>query len=54
MNAEVIHGDALEVLRGMEAESVDCVVTSPPYYSLRDYGVAGQRGRVPLPTLYLE
>ena len=54
MNAEVIHGDALEVLRGMEAESVDCVVTSPPYYSLRDYGVDGQLGQEPRPSLYLE
>ena len=54
MNAEVIHGDALEVLRGMEAESVDCCVTSPPYYCLRDYGVDGQLGLEPHPSLYLE
>lgn len=54
MNAEVIHGDALEVLRGMEAESVDCCVTSPPYWSLRDYGVDGQLGLEPHPALYLE
>jgi DNA modification methylase len=32
-------GDCREVLRGMPDESVHCVVTSPPYYSLRDYGV---------------
>lgn len=37
-------GDCLELLRGLPAESVHCVVTSPPYYGLRDYGVAGQIG----------
>jgi DNA modification methylase len=35
------HGDALAVLRELPAESVDCVVTSPPYYGLRDYGEPG-------------
>ena len=35
----VIHtGDSLDVLRKMEDETVDCAVTSPPYYALRDYG----------------
>lgn len=34
----VIHGHALEVLRSMPANSVHCVVTSPPYYALRNYG----------------
>lgn len=38
------HGDALAVLRTLPAESVDCVVTSPPYFGLRDYGVDGQQG----------
>ena len=31
------HGDALDVLTGMESGSVDCIVTSPPYYGLRSY-----------------
>ena len=30
-------GDTLDVLRGMPDESVDCVVTSPPYFGLRSY-----------------
>ena len=42
--AEIIVGDALEQLRQMPAESVNCCVTSPPYWGLRDYGVAGQIG----------
>ena len=37
-------GDAREVLAGFPENSFDCVITSPPYYSLRDYGVAGQIG----------
>ncbi len=39
---DVRQGDALEVLRSMEPESVHCVVTSPPYYGLRDYGLPSQ------------
>lgn len=31
-------GSALEVLKGLESESVHCIVTSPPYWGLRDYG----------------
>lgn len=35
----IIHGDALTVLQGLDTESVNCCVTSPPYYGLRDYGL---------------
>lgn len=48
------HGDALDVLRQMSAESVNCIVTSPPYYGLRDYGVDGQYGLEPSPVEYVE
>lgn len=45
MSAFTLHvGDALEQLRAMPADSVQCCVTSPPYYGLRDYGVKGQIG----------
>lgn len=37
-------GDALTVLRDLPDASVDCCVTSPPYWALRDYGVEGQLG----------
>ena len=37
-------GDAVDALRNIPDESVHCIVTSPPYYSLRDYGVDGQIG----------
>lgn len=48
------HGDALEVLRSLPAGSVDCCVTSPPYYGLRDYGEPGQYGLEPSPAEYVE
>jgi DNA modification methylase len=47
-------GDTLEVLRSLPGESVDCIVTSPPYYGLRDYGVDGQYGHEATPTAYIE
>lgn len=37
-NRTIFHGDCLEVLKGLPDGSVDCCVTSPPYYGLRDYG----------------
>lgn len=37
-------GDALEELRKLPSESVQCCVTSPPYLGLRDYGCEGQIG----------
>lgn len=37
-------GDCRKVLRKLPAASIQCIVTSPPYYALRDYGVAGQIG----------
>ena len=54
-NNFVIHtGDALEVLKTLESESVNMCVTSPPYYGLRDYGVAGQVGLEETPEQYIE
>jgi site-specific DNA-methyltransferase (adenine-specific) len=40
----LLHGDCREVLAALGPESVQCVVTSPPYWGLRDYGVGGQIG----------
>ncbi|WLT09625.1 site-specific DNA-methyltransferase [Bartonella apihabitans] len=37
-------GDCMAILPTLQAESVDCVVTSPPYWQLRDYGASGQLG----------
>lgn len=40
----VLIGDARRILSRLPAESVDCVITSPPYFQLRDYGISGQIG----------
>ena len=37
---KIICGDTLEVLKQMPSDSVDCIITSPPYWGLRDYGEA--------------
>jgi len=51
---EKIHcGDALAVLGTMPDKMVQCIVTSPPYYGLRDYGHAGQLGLEETPDAYV-
>jgi DNA modification methylase len=44
MTVRILKGDCRDVLRSLPDESVHCCVTSPPYFGLRDYGVAGQIG----------
>lgn len=46
-------GDAFDLLKEMPRESVDCVITSPPYWGLRDYGVSGQIGLEKSPEEYI-
>lgn len=47
-------GDALDVARTLPAGAADCIVTSPPYYGLRDYGTAGQYGLEATPADYVD
>ena len=47
MTWEVRTGDVISELRKLEPKSIQCVVTSPPYWGLRDYGVAGMIGLEP-------
>ena len=50
----MIHqGDALTVLKTLPDASVDCCVTSPPYFGLRDYGCVGQIGLESTPAKYI-
>lgn len=53
MNGQILIGDALEQLKLLPDESVNCCVTSPPYWGLRDYGVAGQLGLEKSPAEYV-
>lgn len=48
------HGDAAVTLAQLPTGSVDCIVTSPPYFGLRDYGVDGQIGAEPTPAEFVD
>lgn len=54
MSVRIIIGDVREQLPLLAADSFDCIVTSPPYFGLRDYGVAGQIGLEPSLSEYLD
>ena len=47
MASNIIQGDALEVLKTLESESIDFTMTSPPYWGLRDYKTQDQLGLEP-------
>jgi DNA modification methylase len=49
----ILQGNCLDVLKTMPSESVQCCVTSPPYWGLRDYGHAGQMGQEKTPAEYV-
>jgi len=53
LNWEIKEGNCIDVLRGIEDNSIDCVVTSPPYWGLRDYGIEGQLGLEDNPYDYI-
>lgn len=53
MSVTILRGDCRDVLATLPDESVHCVVTSPPYFGLRDYGVAGQIGLEPSPAAFV-
>lgn len=50
----IIQGDSLSALEMLADECVNCVITSPPYFGLRDYGVDGQIGLEESPELYVQ
>ena len=55
METNVIHNiDCLTGLRNLPDDSIDCCVTSPPYFNLRDYGVNGQIGLEDTPEQYIQ
>jgi len=51
---ELYHGDVVNCLKTLPNKSVNCCVTSPPYWGLRDYGVQGQIGLESTPEEYVE
>lgn len=53
LTSAVLMGDAMEKLKEIPDESIQCCVTSPPYWGLRDYGVEGQIGQEKTPEEYV-
>ena len=53
MTVRILDGDVRDRLRDLPDASVQCCVTSPPYYGLRDYGVPGQIGLEPTLAEYI-
>jgi len=51
---KIIQGDCLKSLRELPNNFIDCCVTSPPYYGLRDYGDDGQIGLEQTPEMFVE
>lgn len=54
MESKHLNGDCLELLPTLDAESVQCCVTSPPYWGLRDYEHDAQIGSETTPEIYVE
>lgn len=51
---EVLVGDSLQILPKLQNESIQCCVTSPPYWGLRDYEHSAQIGSEPSPAAYVQ
>jgi len=51
---KILQGDSRELLSTLDANSVNCVITSPPYFGLRDYGIAEQIGLEETPEAYID
>lgn len=54
MKNTIINGDCLEVLKTLPDKYINCCVTSPPYWGLRDYGVKNQLGLESTPEEYVD
>lgn len=55
MDTNIIYNEpCLDTIARLPDESIDCVITSPPYWQLRDYGYYGQWGLEPTYQEYLE
>jgi len=54
MTVKIIQDDCERGMQGLEVQSVQCCITSPPYWGLRDYGFKGQLGLEKTPEEYIE
>ena len=53
MKTQILNGDCIEMMKTLPDQSVNCCVTSPPYWGLRDYGHDGQIGLESTPEAYV-
>jgi site-specific DNA-methyltransferase (adenine-specific) len=53
MTTQILNGDCIEMMKTLPDKSVNCCVTSPPYFGLRDYGHEGQIGLEETPDAYV-
>jgi len=51
---EIVCGEAEEVLKTLPGDSINCCISSPPYWALRDYGIDGQLGLEPTFEEYID
>lgn len=51
---QILHGDVMDRLKEIPNGTFDCIITSPPYWALRDYSIEGQWGLEPTFQEYLE
>ena len=54
MTVEILNGDCIEMMKTLPDLSVNCCVTSPPYFGLRDYGHEGQIGLEETPEAFVQ
>ncbi len=54
MSVRILQGDCLDVLKTLQDASVHCIVSSPPYWRQRDYGMVGQMGLESTPEEYID
>jgi DNA modification methylase len=54
MNTQILNGDCIEMMRTLPDQSVNCCITSPPYFGLRDYGHEGQIGLEETPEAFVQ
>lgn len=54
MSVQILEGDCRDLLRSLPTESVHCIVTSPPYFGLRDYGMGAQIGLETTPGAFVD
>jgi DNA modification methylase len=47
IKVKILHGNCIDKIKELDDNSIDCVVSSPPYFGLRDYGTAQWKGGNP-------